>query len=462
MKLSELKLPARASLWYTISVVLGRGVGFLFTPVFTRILSERSYGVYTLYMSWIGIFTIISTFEIGGAVYMRAMQKAEDKEKLLRSACLLEFLLVSTVCLFYFAFYPYTSTLTELGVFMSSVMFMQIFFTSVISLYLASSKFKYNYRVVFWTNVLTGILPILLGIIMLRLFNVQLYAKILAQLVVSFIAFVILIYIIFKREKSISPKMMLGLLRSSLSYFPHYISIALISRADKLFISSAYGKEALARYSIADMVGSLLLFCASAPLSALSPWILRKLSSKNHRTVRDVSEISCRIITWLSLALLAIAPEIMSFLAPDAYSEALFAAYPIAVSAIPYFSFAIVSVALSHGGGFIASLPSVAGGTSAVLLSFIFSRFPHFSYVAFAIPISYLIMLLSSLPIARRRGISEILNVKNSLSLTLFCTLVALSLFLMRSSLTLRIVTLVLISVPLLIDFGRGVQLVKE
>ena len=152
----------------------------------------------------------------------------------------------------------------------------------------------------------------------------------------------------------------------------------------------------------------------------------------------------------------------MSFLAPAAYSEALFAAYPIALSAIPYFSFAIMSVALSHSGGFIVSLPSIVGGVCSVFLSYIFSQFPHFSYVSFAIPISYLAMLASSYPIAKRRGVSEILNLKKLFSITLFCAVIALSLFLMKASLGLRIATILLISIPLLMDLSRGVRLVKE
>lgn len=459
---SKLRLPARASLWYTASVIIGRGIGFLLTPIFTHLLSERAYGLYSLYMSWVGIFTIISTLEISGAVYMRENQKSDDRDKLLRSACVLEFLLVASICALYFTFYRYFSTLTELGVFMSAVMFIQIFLSSIINLYLSASKFRYKYLSVFFINILTGVLPMLLGIVLIKVFNVRVYAKILAQLAVSLAVFGVLIYIIFKKEKSISPRVMLSLLRSALYHFPHYISIAVLSRADKLFVAAAYGEVALARYSIADTVGSLLIFMISAPLSALSPWILRKLSAEKLGSIGRVCDVGCRIILWLSLILLGFAPEIMDFLTPASYREALFAAYPIAVSAIPYFAFSVMSVAFTHGGGAKSSISSVIGGGASILLSYFFTKLPHFTYTSFVIPICYFLMLAVGVQVGKKRGISKIINLKKTLSLTLFCALIALMLFLLRENLLLRLATLGLCFIPLTFDFGRGAEFVRE
>ena len=462
MKFSQLRLPARASVFYTLSALIGRGTGLLFTPIFTRILSEEAYGIYNLYTSWIGIFTILSTLEIGGAVYMRSMQKSSDRPTLLRSACVLEFVLISLICTLYFAFYPYSSAVTGLSVFISSAMFVQIFLNSLINLYLCYSKFSYDYRKVFLINVITGCAPILLSLILIKLFRIRLYAKILSQLLISLAVFLPLLYIIFKGKKNISIKSMLPLLRSGLSHFPHYISIALISRADKLFIASAYGEATLAKYSVADTVGSLLLFAMTAPLSALTPWILRKVSSGENYRIAEVSDVALRIIGWLSLILLGFAPEIMSFLAPSAYGEALFVAYPIAVSAIPYLAFFTISSALSHRGGIAVSLPSVIGGAGALLFSYIFSKGERFTLLSLVIPLSYLIMLTLGSALCERRGLGGIIKLSRAFILTLFTALLAFSLYLIRDNLPLRIFAVILFTVPLVFDLGRGTVLVRE
>ena len=53
-----------AGVWYTISNFLVRGIGFLTTPIFTRILSQTDYGNYVNYTSWVSLLTILTTLEM--------------------------------------------------------------------------------------------------------------------------------------------------------------------------------------------------------------------------------------------------------------------------------------------------------------------------------------------------------------------------------------------------------------
>ena len=55
----RLSTEEKASVLYIITGILSRGVSFLFTPIYTRLLSESEYGVYSLYVSWLGLFTVL-------------------------------------------------------------------------------------------------------------------------------------------------------------------------------------------------------------------------------------------------------------------------------------------------------------------------------------------------------------------------------------------------------------------
>ena len=68
--IKSLRLPARASLFYIGTSILTKGVGFLITPIFTRALTEEEYGIFTLYISVLGVISIlISAFTSGSTVY---------------------------------------------------------------------------------------------------------------------------------------------------------------------------------------------------------------------------------------------------------------------------------------------------------------------------------------------------------------------------------------------------------
>ena len=107
-KYSAIKRPAVASIWYAAAAILGRGIGFIFTPIFTRLLSAEEYGLFTLYTTWLGVFTIISTLEIGGGVLMRALQKKDwTSGTVFFSALGLQTTICAIVCVIYCTFYDF-------------------------------------------------------------------------------------------------------------------------------------------------------------------------------------------------------------------------------------------------------------------------------------------------------------------------------------------------------------------
>ena len=73
-------MPARASVWYTVCGVIERGVGFIFTPIFTRALTPEEYGLYPLYVSFMSLFTIVITLELSGNIIYRGLSKYRGRE----------------------------------------------------------------------------------------------------------------------------------------------------------------------------------------------------------------------------------------------------------------------------------------------------------------------------------------------------------------------------------------------
>lgn len=44
LKYNKMSVPLKASLWYTISNILVKGISLLSTPIFTRVMSQDQYG----------------------------------------------------------------------------------------------------------------------------------------------------------------------------------------------------------------------------------------------------------------------------------------------------------------------------------------------------------------------------------------------------------------------------------
>ena len=80
-KSSSIRLPARASVFYLIGTLLSKAIGLLVTPLFTRAMSLGEYGVYSYYISVLGIGTMLSGVFLSPSVIYSGLGKFRGKEK---------------------------------------------------------------------------------------------------------------------------------------------------------------------------------------------------------------------------------------------------------------------------------------------------------------------------------------------------------------------------------------------
>ena len=58
------KKALKSGIWYTVSNFLIRSIGFITTPIFTRLLTKSEFGAFNNYSSWLSIITIFVTFNL--------------------------------------------------------------------------------------------------------------------------------------------------------------------------------------------------------------------------------------------------------------------------------------------------------------------------------------------------------------------------------------------------------------
>ena len=78
-KYSKLSIVAKARMWFMVCGVLQKGIAVITTPIFTRLLSTTQYGEFTIFNSWLQIFTIITTFRLDFSVFNKGMSKYPDR-----------------------------------------------------------------------------------------------------------------------------------------------------------------------------------------------------------------------------------------------------------------------------------------------------------------------------------------------------------------------------------------------
>ena len=178
----RLRLPAKATIYYSLSAAMAKTVGILTTPIFTRILKGEEYGKYTLYMSWLGLFTLICSSITSPAVIYRGLERYKDKkDALIFSSFVLGTGFTAIFCILLFAISPVLGLSTGLIL----VLAIQLLCDSAVGIYQTVRRYEYKYRALSLTNAASVVLAPLLAIALIYGGGLGYQGRIYALLIVS-------------------------------------------------------------------------------------------------------------------------------------------------------------------------------------------------------------------------------------------------------------------------------------
>ena len=364
-KKNKIRLPAKASLFYGAGIVISKLIGVITTPLFTRAMSEVEYGLYSYYISILGIASMLSGIFLTPAVFYSGLGKFTDKKNgFIKSAIILSSGINLIFCIVLFTFSHIFGIKREFTV----IMLFQGILDTVVTSELLKSKFSYGYGRVLAINLSSAIISTALSLFLVIHLGMGAMGRMLSLLLsAGIVVFVILIKGEFQgKSDKVERKF---LVKNSLPLIPAVISRAAISSLDKLTVKAYLGVDALAKYSVAHTVGTALFPIIGALSSAINPWLVRKLrGGKRKEAFPIIGEISA-LIGWGSVIVITITPEIFSFLAPERYKEAIYVISPLALASVPYFIFTVTTVFLGFSEKTrIVSISAVLGASANLAL----------------------------------------------------------------------------------------------
>ena len=320
-----MSLALKAGLWFTICGFIQKGMSFLTMPIFTRILSTEEYGQISIYNSWLGLLSIIITFNVFYGAFNTAMKDFED-EKDSYASSLIGFISLSTVIYgaIYIAFRTFFNNITGLSTPEFLLMLLQIFLQGIVSLWLARKKFDYKYIPVVIVSVITFVCSPLLSCVAIYSFpENKVVAKIAGGLLIYVVVCVVLIIEMFARGKVVfKTKYWLYAIAFSLPLLLHYLSSVVLARSDIIVIERMCGKSYSAIYSVADSLSSALTILTTAASQAIVPWLFFNIKRNTlYKTKSKTYTLLC--ITGICFAFaMFFGPELLKIIAPYDYFEA--------------------------------------------------------------------------------------------------------------------------------------------
>ena len=444
----RLRVPARASLFYALAGLISRGLGLIFTPIFTRALSAGDYGIYALFLGWETIFSAFATLEIGSGAIFCGFARFSGREGDFLKSAFFALILAFSVLVLPVGFIIWRVSGLDLA--LIALMAVSVLCDAVSSLYLTYKRYSYKFVTVFIFNTLPAVFMPLLSLILIK--KSPYFARPLGYFVLSVIS-LLAVLILWRWRGKKDGDMVRYTLVTCLAILPGFLSSTVLTSADRLIIGARLGAEAVAKYSVAHSLGLALTFFTAGIYGALKPWITRKLKGGEDLVVWRVCGKILSLGAVGTLLLASLAPELFRVLAPIGYSEALSEIYPLSLAVLPMFLASVYSSVLTYRGrGWLVSAVSI--GAAAVSLALNLLLVGRFSYT-----VSALVFLISYVLLAAVLGYLENGKIRGALSIFFVCGFGVLALYLLKDDFYVRLFCLI----PLLIlGFFAVKSLIKE
>jgi len=370
---------------YILAQFLTLGLAFLTMPIYTRLMTPDEYGVMSVFLSFVGIITIIFGLGIRGAISRYYYENKDDFFDYLSSNIWLIFIVsvgfIGIAILFRnqlqtFLNIPFGMIYIAIGIAIPQAIF------QLYESYLQASK---QSKKVATLNVLGALFITGTAIaIMLQMDDEKYYARAIGQGIGALVLFLVTFFYLKNSLKfSIKKKHLRYSLVFGLPIIFHLLSQNILNSFDQIIINQLVGPNETGIYSVAYKIGMAQNLISMGILKAWTPMFYDKLNKDKYDDINALAKKYAFIVMLVAVFLIFFAKEIVTILVDKRYQEAI-GIIPIVI--VSYFFFFLYTMYVNYAfyekkTKNIAAITIIAGGLN-VLLNYLL--IPKFGYIAAA------------------------------------------------------------------------------
>lgn len=397
---TKMTVVKKATIWFLICSILQKGIAFLTTPIFTRLLTTEQYGQYSIYITWFQILTLITSFRLDYAVFNKGMSKYEkDKESYTSTMQILTMFFSLFFFIIYMIFNKQINCFTGLNTFLSILMFVNVLFMNAVSFWSIRKRYDYKYKSVVIVTLLLTILTTLVGIVAVHIFNEKGMARIVSLAIIQIIIGIVIFIVILKQSKKyFNIAYAKFAVFFNLPLIPHFLSLYILEQSDKIMIQKASNLMNVGIYSVAYSIGNAINIISNSVNQAIVPWLYQKLNEKDYKEIsKNMIYIFIFVLMIISIFIMVV-PELLIFMASNEYRDAIYVIAPVAASTFFSFVYGLFATIEFYfdKNKFSMFISGIAAITN-IVLNFIFINIFDYRAAGYTTMICYAILAIGHL-----------------------------------------------------------------
>jgi len=323
----------KASLGYFFASIVTKGIAYITTPIYTRMLTSDEYGKVSVFLTWQNVLGIIAMFSLSHGVFNNGMADYKNERDSYSFSMLILSNCITLVCgvLMAISLLVFGNYL-KLDIPFIILMFVLFLVEPAYNFWKSKQRYEYKYLYpVIWSIVQAIVCP-LIAIIVLRNneYGNRLYPRIFGTEIPMLIMFLgFYIYVGQKNKWHLNTSYWKSAFLFNLPLIPHYLSSYLLSSSDKLMISHLINDSATAYYSVAYSVAAVATIVWTAINGSLIPYTYKKCEEKDYESINKVTLPILFLFAACCVFVIVLAPEVVKIMATKEYHESIYVIPPI-------------------------------------------------------------------------------------------------------------------------------------
>lgn len=438
---------------YTLSNVIVKGISFLTTPLFTRLMSQSEYGEFNGIASWVNIISVIITLNLYSSIN-RAKYDYEDTINKYMSSILILGAFFSIVCWiiveYNIDFFEHILSMER--IYIRSIM-LYASLSPVIQTLLAKYRMFNEYKKVIALTWLTLLVSTMGSLVLVIIMDNRLLGRVIGNYVLISIISIVLGIIVIARGRCFSYKHCAYALSLAIPLIPHELSGILLSSSDRIIIGQLCGAKDAALYSLASTIGMIITVLLSSLNQAWIPWFYDNIYKKNTDIIQKVSKWYIRLFALGCIGLMLIGPELILIFGGKSYMPSMYVIPPVCLAVGLQFVYTLyVNIEFYIKKTSMISIATVLATVVNIALNYI--MIPIFGYMAAAYTTvaGYLLMaVFHYFIVVKRTEYGNLYNKRDIIScLILLSVAMGVSMFLYVNTIVRYIIIIICIIVAII------------
>lgn len=396
------KLAIKAGLFYIISELFVRGITFITTPIYTRLLTTAQYGEVRVYESWLLIAAPVMSLCLWKSTERSKYDVGDKYHEFVGSVQTLSYLAILGFFALCMVFKSQVQAFCHMTDLMFYIAFAHILTYTAMQYMQRREKQMLRYKVSTLITMLTMVPATVISIALLyvaknaghydSLVELRIAGFYIPQIIGGAIVAVIMWV---QGKKLINVEYWKYALNYSVPLITEAISVQIMNQADKIMIQFLVGNKFTGIFALGTTVSYIIWILEDSVWNAWLPWMYTKISENQEKEIEKPWTLLMHVFGWISWYLVVFAPEIVYVLGGEQYREAIYLIAPMVTGVLyRFYTFGYTAISNYYKKTNYVAVGTVISMIVNVILNYVCIVTFGYQAAAYTTAVSYFILLL--------------------------------------------------------------------